>query len=167
MGINSQIATGGSGNGSVGIGFAIPVNTAKKLLPKLKQGQKVERAFIGVTSTPVTKQLAEDLNLPVKEGAMVIDVRKGSPADKAGLRAGKTQTSDGLTIGGDVIVEVAGKKIKKPDDVLAAISGKKPGDSVQIRYVRGGSRKSVNLKLGNRPATDAPSPDQQQNPLIP
>jgi S1-C subfamily serine protease len=167
VGINSQIATGGSGNGSVGIGFAIPVNTAKKLLPKLKQGQKVERAFVGVTTTPVTKQLANDLNLPVKEGAMVIEVRKGSPADKAGLRAGKTQTADGLTIGGDVITEVDGKKIKKPDDVLSAISGKKPGDSVQIRYVRGGSKKSVDVKLGNRPANSAPSPGQQPNPLIP
>jgi S1-C subfamily serine protease len=168
VGINSQIATGGSGNGSVGIGFAIPVNTAKKLLPKLKEGQKVERAFVGVTTTPVTKQLAEDLNLPVKEGAMVIDVRKGSPADKAGLRAGKTQTSDGLTIGGDVITAVGGKKIKKPDDVLAAISGKKPGDTIKIEYVRGGSKKTASVKLGNRPADSAPSPDQQQqNPLIP
>jgi S1-C subfamily serine protease len=168
VGINSQIATGGSGSGSVGIGFAIPVNAAKKELPKLKQGQKVERAFIGVTTTAVTKQLASDLNLPVKEGAMVIEVRGGSPAKKAGLRAGRTQTSDGLTIGGDVIVEVAGKKIKKPDDVLSAINGKKPGDEVEIRYVRGSSRKSVKLKLGNRPSSSAPSPDQQQpNPLIP
>jgi S1-C subfamily serine protease len=168
VGINSQIATGGSSEGSVGIGFAIPINTAKKELPKLKQGQKVQRAFIGVTTTAITKQLADDLNLSVKEGAMVIDVRNGSPADKAGLRAGKTQTSDGLTIGGDVITQVDGKTIKKPEDVLSAISGKKPGDSVRIQYVRGGSKKTVSLKLGNRPSTDAPSPNQQQpNPLIP
>jgi S1-C subfamily serine protease len=169
IGINSQIATGGSGSGSVGIGFAIPINTAKRELPKLRQGQKVQRAFIGVTTAAVTKQLAQDLNLPVKQGALVIDVRKGSPADKAGLRAGKTQTSEGLTIGGDVITKVDGKTIKKPDDVLAAIGGKKPGDEIDISYIRGGDKKSVTLKLGNRPAS-APSAGQQPqtpNPLIP
>jgi S1-C subfamily serine protease len=168
IGINSQIATGGSGNGSVGIAFAIPVNTAKKLLPKLEQGQNVKRPFVGVTTSPVTKQLAQDLNLPVTSGALVQDVRKGSPADKAGLRAGTTQTSDGLTIGGDIIVGVDGKTIKKPDDVLSALSGKKPGDQVEIHYYRGRSKKSVKVTLGNRPsAAQAPSQQQPQNPLIP
>jgi S1-C subfamily serine protease len=167
IGINSQIATGGSGNGSVGIAFAIPINTAKKLLPKLEQGQSVKRPFIGVTTAPVTKQLAQDLNLPVNQGALVENVRKGSPADKAGLRAGQTQTSDGLTIGGDIITEVAGKTIKKPDDVLSAINSKKPGDQVEIRYYRGRSKKSVKVTLGNRPsAAQAPS-QQPTNPLIP
>jgi S1-C subfamily serine protease len=167
IGINSQIATGGSGNGSVGIGFAIPINTAKKLLPRLESGQKVERPFIGVTTAPVTKQMAKDLNLPVTSGALVQQVRKGSPADKAGLRAGSTQTSDGLTIGGDIIVGVDGKKIKKPDDVLSALSGKKPGDKVTIEYYRGRSKKSAEVTLANRPAgAQAPS-QQDQNPLIP
>src|SRR3954466_2391607 len=96
VGINSQIATGGSGNGSVGIGFAIPINSAKKLLPRLEKGEKVQRPFIGVTTAPVTKSLAQDLNLPTTSGALVQDVAKGTPADKAGLRAGTTQTSDGL-----------------------------------------------------------------------
>jgi S1-C subfamily serine protease len=168
IGINSQIATGGGGNGSVGIGFAIPINTAKKLLPKLEQGQQVQRPFIGVTTAGVTKQLAKDLNLPVTSGALVQDVRKGSPADKAGLKAGDTQTSDGLTIGGDIIVGVDGKKVKKPDDVLSALGGKKPGDEVTIQYFRGRSKKSVKLKLANRPAGASQSPQQQSpNPLIP
>ena len=168
IGINSQIATGGSGNGSVGIAFAIPINTAKKLLPKLEQGQNVKRPFVGVTTAPVTKQLAQDLNLPVTSGALVQDVRKGSPADKAGLRAGTTQTSDGLTIGGDIIVGVDGKQVKKPEDVLSALSGKKPGDKVTIHYYRGRSKKSVKVTLGNRPsAAQAPSQQQPPNPLIP
>jgi S1-C subfamily serine protease len=167
IGINSQIATGGSGNGSVGIGFAIPVNTAKKLLPKLEKGQQVKRPFIGVTTAPVTKSLAKDLNLPVTSGALVQDVRKGSPADKAGLKAGDTQTSDGLTIGGDIIVGVDGKTIKKPDDVLSALGDKKPGDQVTIEYYRGRSKKSVKLTLANRPAGASQSPQQSPNPLIP
>jgi S1-C subfamily serine protease len=166
IGINSQIATGGSGNGSVGIGFAIPVNTAKKLLPKLEKGGTVKRPFIGVTTAGVTKQLARDLNLPVDKGAMVIDVRPGSPADKAGLRAGDTQTTDGLRIGGDVIVNVDGKDIKKPDDVLSALSGKKVGDEVKVDFYRGRSKKSVKLKLANRPANASPS-QSAPSPLIP
>jgi S1-C subfamily serine protease len=104
--------------------------------------------------------------LPTKSGALVQDVRSGSPADKAGLRAGTTQTSDGLTIGGDIIVGVDGKQVKKPADVLSALSGKKPGDQVTIQYYRGHSKKSVKLTLANRPANQSQSP-QGQNPLIP
>jgi S1-C subfamily serine protease len=167
IGINSQIATGGSGNGSVGIGFAIPINTAKKLLPRLEKGEKVQRPFIGVTTAPVTNSLAHDLNLPTTSGALVQNVTKGSPADKAGLKAGTTQTSDGLTIGGDIIVGVDGKKIKKPADVLSALSGKKPGDQVTLEYYRGRSKKSVKLTLANRPANTQSPSQQGQNPLIP
>jgi S1-C subfamily serine protease len=157
IGINSQIATGG-GQGSVGIGFAVPINLAKKVLPQLKKSGKVERAFIGVTTTKIDKQLSRDLNLPVKSGALVVKVVKGSPADKAGLRAGRTQTAEGLTIGGDVIVQVNGKKINSPDNVLSAIQDKKPGDTVNITYYRGSKKKSVTLKLGKRPSQ--PSPQQ-------
>ena len=92
IGINSQIATGG-GQGSVGIGFAIPIDTAKKLLPKLKPGGKIEHAYLGVPMADVDEQLAQDLNLPVDEGALIQEVTEGSPADKAGLRGGRTQTS--------------------------------------------------------------------------
>ena len=74
IGINSQIATGGS-SGSVGIGFAVPVNTAKKIVPQLKENGKVDRAYLGVTTTTVTSQVAEDLKLPVEEGALVLRPR--------------------------------------------------------------------------------------------
>jgi S1-C subfamily serine protease len=159
IGINSQIATGG-GQGSVGIGFAIPINTAKRLLPQLEKGGQVQRAYLGVTMAPVTKQLAQDLNLPVDSGAMVQDVTGGSPAAKAGLRGGRTQTSDGLTIGGDVIVKVDGKSVRSPEDVAAAIGDHKPGDTVKIEYYRGGDKKTATVKLGNRP-NQAPA-DQSQ-----
>ena len=86
IGINSQIATGG-GQGSVGIGFAVPINTAKDELPKLKAGETVERAYLGVQMQRVDAQLAEDLNLPVDHGALVVEVTPGSPAAKAGLAA--------------------------------------------------------------------------------
>jgi S1-C subfamily serine protease len=166
IGITSQIATGG-GQGSVGIGFAVPVNTVKKVVPKLKKSGKVEHPFIGITTTKVTRQLANDLNLPVREGALVVDVRKGSPAAKSGLRAGRTETTQGVRIGGDVVVKVDGRKVKSPDDVLSAITDNKPGDRITIEYYRGGKRGSVQLTLANRPSGGDQSSQGQQNPLIP
>ena len=160
IGINSQIATGG-GSGSVGIGFAVPIDLAKKAVPELKKKGQVPHAFIGVTTTQVTKRLAQDLNLPVQKGALVVDVRRGSPAAKAGLRAGHTETTEGLRIGGDLIVGLDDKKINSPDDLVSAVEGKKPGDEVTLSYYRGRKKQSTKLKLAQRPAGAASSsPDQ-------
>ncbi|MFN2616713.1 MAG: S1C family serine protease [Thermoleophilaceae bacterium] len=167
IGINSQIATGG-GSGSVGIAFAVPIDLAKKVLPELKRKGKVERAFIGVTTTRVTKRLANDLNLPVKKGALIVDVRRGSPADKAGLRAGHTQTTEGLRIGGDLIVRLDDKGIDSPEGLVSGISGKKPGDEVTLTYYRGRDRKTTKVKLGQRPAgSTSSSPDQGGGGVLP
>src|SRR6478672_162613 len=87
IGINSQIATGGSGNGNVGIGFAVPIDTAKDALSSLKQGKAVQRAQLGVTTATIDDSL-KALNLPVSSGVLVQDVQNGSPADRAGLRGG-------------------------------------------------------------------------------
>jgi S1-C subfamily serine protease len=158
IGINSQIATGGAGSGSVGIGFAVPVNTAKSILPELKKSGEVEHAFVGVTTTPITKQLAKDLNLPTDKGALVQDVVKGGPADKAGLRAGRTQTGAGIVAGGDLIVAVGGKEIAKPEDVANAIANKKPGEKLTVEYYRGSKKRTAVVTLGKRPNKAAPAP---------
>jgi S1-C subfamily serine protease len=150
--INSQIATGG-GQGSVGIGFAVPINTAKDLLPDLKAGKTIERAYLGVQMQDVTKQLADDLNLPTDKGALVVEVTKGSPAEKAGLRGGRTQTSQGVPAGGDLIVAVDGKAVSNSTDVADAIAGKRPGDKAEISYYRGDSKKTVSVDLAKRPKT--------------
>ena len=150
IGINSQIATGGA-NGSVGIGFAVPVNTAKKIVPQLKENGKVDRAYLGVTTTTVTEQLAEDLNLSVEEGALVQDVVEGGPAEEAGLRAGKTEVGQGLRVGGDIIVEVDGQPIARNSDVADAILDNKPGDEITLEFFRGDDRETVRVKLGSRP----------------
>jgi len=152
IGINSQIATGSGGGGSVGIGFAVPVNTAKKLLPRLRDGERIERAYLGVEMAPVTEGVASDLNLPTKEGALLQVVVPRGPADRAGLRGGRTPTSDGIRAGGDLLVKVAGRDIKDPDDVAAAIEGRSPGVSVEVEYFRGKDRKTARVKLGKRPA---------------
>ena len=169
IGINSQIATGGSGNGNVGIGFAIPINTVKAAIPQLEKNGKVEHAYLGVSTAQVSAQNARDLNLPGDKGALVQAVVPNGPAAKAGLRAGDTQTSSGLVIGGDFIVKVGGKPIATPDDVASAISSLKPGDKVAIQFYRGGKLKKVTVTLGNRPASSSggQSQQQQQSPGFP
>jgi S1-C subfamily serine protease len=152
IGINSQIATGGA-SGSVGIGFAVPVNTAKQIVPQLKEDGEVERAYLGVTTTTVTEQLAEDLNLAVEKGALIQDVVSGAPADDAGLRGGRTQLGEGLAVGGDIIVAVDGEEIVRNSDVADAILDKKPGDEIEIEYFRGDDRRTATVELGERPQT--------------
>ena len=150
VGINSQIATGGS-NGSVGIGFAVPVNTAKQIVPQLKEDGEVERAYLGVTTSDVTEQLAEDLDLPVEEGALIQEVAAGGPAQEAGLRGGRTALAEGLRVGGDIIVKVGDHDIAQNTDVADAILDRKPGDEVEIEYFRGDERRTVSVELGERP----------------
>ena len=150
IGINSQIATGGA-NGSVGIGFAVPVNTAKQIVPQLKEDGEVERAYLGVTTTTVTEQLAEDLNLAVEQGALIQDVVDGAPADEAGLRGGRTQLGEGLAVGGDIIVTVDGQEIVRNSDVADAILDRQPGDEIEIEYFRGDDRRTTTVELGERP----------------
>ena len=96
--------------------------------------------------------LADDLNLPAKRGALVQDVQPGSPAAKAGLKAGRTRTEEGITLGGDLIVKVDGKDVSSPEDVAAAIEDDEPGESVTVEFLRGGGRDSVDIELGTRPA---------------
>jgi S1-C subfamily serine protease len=151
IGINSQIATGG-GEGSVGIGFAVPINTVKKLLPDLEAGKTVERAYLGVQMQGVTKQLAQDLNLPADHGALVVAVTPGSPAAKAGMQGGRTQTSQGIAAGGDLIVAIDGKEMRDQDAVANAVAAHKPGDKVDIQIYRGNDKRTVTVTLSKRPA---------------
>lgn len=155
IGINSQIATGG-GQGSVGIGFAVPVNTAKELLPQLRKGGEIERAYLGVNMVDVTSDLAKDRDLPVEDGALVAEAVNGGPADEAGLRGGDSQTGEG----GDVLVKVDGQEISGSDDVAAAIADNTPGDEVEVEYYRGDERETAQVELGERP--DSAQQAQQQ-----
>src|ERR671916_399343 len=101
IGINSQIATGGS-RGSVGIGFAVPVNTAKTVVPQLKKSGKIDRAYLGITSARITKDLAAKLKLPTDKGALVQEVVPDGPADKAGIRGGVSASPTEIAAGGDL-----------------------------------------------------------------
>jgi S1-C subfamily serine protease len=165
IGINSQIATGGNGNGNVGIGFAVPINTAKSAIPQLEKSGRVSHAFLGVTTAAVTGDDAKSLNLPTSKGALVQEVTEGGPADKAGLKAGGTQLASGLIAGGDMIMKIDGKPIAKPDDIAAVLATKKPGDQVVVQFYRGNKVQSTKVTLGNRPASVDSGAQSSQDPF--
>src|SRR4051794_16098768 len=155
IGINSQIETGGSGTGNVGIGFAIPIDTAKRLLPELEKNGRIDRGFLGVDSLTIDKSLS-DLNLPVDHGTLVQTVTPGSPAAQAGIKGGDIVAQlDGneIRLGGDIVTAVDGSKIRSSDDLANAITGKKKGDKVKIDLVRDGRKQTVEATLAARPAT--------------
>jgi S1-C subfamily serine protease len=154
IGINSQIATGSGSNGSVGIGFAVPVDTAKQIIPDLKQSGRVDRGYLGIKAMTVDKTL-EDL-LHVDHGALVQTVAPGGPADKAGVRGGglsATLDNHPIQLGGDVIVKVAGKDVRSDNDLQAAVADRSPSDRVKVTLVRSGKVKTVDVTLGDRPNT--------------
>jgi S1-C subfamily serine protease len=154
IGINAQIATGGGGNGNVGIGFAIPIDTLRDNLEQLKETGEVEHAFIGISGGSVTPELAKALNLPVTEGVIVQTVVKGGPADKAGLEAGNTSaTIDGeeVSLGGDIITKVDGEKVKSMDEMIELIQESKPGDELKLTILRDGQEKTADVTLGTQP----------------
>jgi S1-C subfamily serine protease len=158
IGINSQIETGGSGDGSVGIGFSIPINTAKSELPQLEKGGTVSGAYLGVSTISVDGSLS-GLNLPVKSGAMVETVEAGTPAAKAGLRGGNLEAQMGggkVAVGGDIIVGVDGKAIGSAEDLSTLIGSKKPGDTISVEVMRATGKgtyekKTIKVTLTARP----------------
>jgi S1-C subfamily serine protease len=158
IGINSQIETGGSGGGSVGIGFAVPIDTAKSELAQLEKGGTVRSAYLGVSTLTIDGSLSA-LNLPVKSGALVETVEGGTPAAKAGIRGGnlEVQTSGGkVAVGGDIVVKAGGQAISSAEDLSKLIASKKPGESLSIEVLRAtgnGSyeHKTVKVTLSVRP----------------
>ena len=153
--INTAIETGNSvERGNVGIGFAVPINTAKKVARELIAHSEVERAFLGVEVQPITKQLADVIRLPVDHGLILQKVVKGSAAADAGLRAGtKRVIVSGRTylLGGDIVTKVDGKNVNSFEALSSAISSKKPGDEVDVQIYRNGSLETVTVTLGRQP----------------
>jgi S1-C subfamily serine protease len=150
IGVNAQIASNGNRSNS-GVGFAIPIDTAKEVIPQLRRSGEVKRAYLGVSSTSVDSQIARELKLPAGRGALVQTVVRGGPADKAGLRGGRRTTASGVAAGGDLIVKVGDQEISDPSRLADAIGAHKPGDQVRIEYFRGNQRRSAEVKLGERP----------------
>jgi S1-C subfamily serine protease len=151
IGINSAIYT--PTGTTAGIGFAIPINTAKNIANDLITSGRVHRAFLGVETYALTGELAEALDLPVQAGLLVETVTKGGPAATAGIRGGDRIVQAGLRrfyIGGDVIVAIDGQKIANQFDVNLVLNHHRPGDAVNVTIYRGGKKMDISVKLGER-----------------
>jgi len=151
IGINSAIYTP-SGT-TAGIGFAIPVNTAKRIAHDLMTEGRVRQAFLGAQTLEVGGWLAEALDLPVKDGLLIEEVTRGGPAAGAGLHGGDRAAMAGMRrimTGGDVIVAVDGQKIANQFDLNVALNRKRPGDTVSVTVYRGGKKMDIPVKLGER-----------------
>ncbi len=164
IGINSQIITGGTGsNGNVGIGFAVPINTAKKLLPQLKQAGSVVHAYLGITGATIDASL-DDLQLRVDKGVLVQTVVADGPAAGGGVHGGTIESQLGgsrIMLGGDVIQTFDGRPVDSMSDLTAEIAKRKPGDRVRLGVMRSGDEKQLTVTLGRAPKT---APSQTQSP---
>ena len=153
IGINSQIKT--ASGGGEGVGFAVPVDTVRRSLDQLRERGRVDYGFLGVTTQRLYPQLADHLGLDVEEGALVIEIVDGGPADDAGIRAGRDKTSfqgqEDIPRGGDVIVGVNGRRLAGGDDLADLISLRRPGERVRLEVVRDDDRRTVTVRLGTRP----------------
>lgn len=136
-----------------GIGFAVPVNMAKQIMDDLIKHGEVRRGWIGVTVQPLTSSLIEAYKIPVKEGSIIADVRKGSPAEKYGLKRG------------DVIVSIGGQKVKTSQDVVFFVRNKLAGDKVKFEIYRNGKKQEIEIVLGEIEGSNAQKKQRKSSTL--
>jgi len=139
IGINTMIVTGGASRVNAGVGFSVPINVARDILPQLRQVGKVVRGWMGVGITSMTEDLATTYDLDRAQGAVVNDVTADSPADKAGIQPE------------DVILSADTKQIEDSSDLSRYIASKAPGTEVELTVLRKGERKRFTLELGTFP----------------
>ena len=152
IGINSAIIT--PSGGSVGIGFSIPVNTAKRVVPELISKGYVSYPWIGATIQSLIPEIAKYRKLKIERGAMIAEAVKGGPAEKAGLKGGDQRIQVGnmiVMVGGDIVVKADQNDVKTHDELIRYIREKKPGDTILLKIFRKGDFFDVKVTLGERP----------------
>ena len=156
IGVNTQIETGDTATGNVGIGFSVPSNTVKDVVAQIIRTGRVDHAYLGISGQAVTPDVADKYNLAVKAGVVVESVTNDSGADKAGLEGGKTQVvvaGETYVLGGDIIVSFDGAKISSIEQLRDAVAAHKPGDKVTVVIYRDAKKTSVTVTLGRQPAS--------------
>jgi len=156
IGVTSQIETGSSSQGNVGIGFAIPIDTVRNVAAQIISSGRARHAFLGVSSLPLTRQLVQLFRLPAKKGLLVQKVENGSAAAKVGMKAGTTRVvvdGESYQVGGDIIIAVDHQPVTTPSELYAAVNSHQPGDKIKVELFHQGKRKTVTVTLGERPGT--------------
>lgn len=154
IGINEQITTQSGGN--EGLGFAVPINTAVRVMEQLTENGEVATAWLGVGGRTLTPDLAQTIGLGVKRGVLIEMVAGDGPADAAGIRGGSdTVTIQGqqYSVGGDVIVGIDDTAVESFEDLTGYLAGKKPGDKVALKIVRDDKEQTIAVTLDKRPAS--------------
>jgi S1-C subfamily serine protease len=154
VGVNTQIATGSASEvGNIGIGFAVPINTVIEVVAQLETKGRVDHAELGLQVQPVSAEIAELFRLPAQEGLLVTDVKEGTGAAKAGIRAGKTQVvvaGRSWILGGDILIRADGAKLVSVADLQRAVAGKKPQERLKLELYRGDEKRTVTVVLSRR-----------------
>ena len=154
IGVTSQIQTGGDGN--IGIGFAIPVDTVEAVVAQLIANGKVFHPFVGVQARAITPGVSALFRLPARSGLLVSRVCADTGAATAGLRGAKRQVTvagDTWPLGGDIIVAADGVRVGSVDMLRQVVAQKKPGDTVKLTVLRGDKHLALNVKIGREPLT--------------
>jgi S1-C subfamily serine protease len=153
IGINEQIASQSGGN--EGLGFAVPVNTAKRSLDQLRKYGKVTYAWLGVVGQTLTPDVAHMFNFKATSGVLIIRVVANGPAAKAGIKGGTDQVTiqgQQYTIGGDILTAIDGKSLASNDELRSIVSAKRPGEIVTVTVLRAGKTIQVKVTLEQRPS---------------
>jgi S1-C subfamily serine protease len=167
VGINSAILLGAQN-----IGFAIPINVVKSILPELRAHGRVIRPWLGIKGKFVTDELRNLMALPLVDGLLIIDVEEGSPAAETGLRAGEldvTIEGEPWVLGGDIIVTINGQEVKNSEQYLKVFRQLKAKQAVTLKFYRDGEPHTLDLTLGERPLPPGPPqrPKIEVPPVIP
>ena len=152
IGINTMIFS--PTGSSVGIGFAVPVETAKLVIDDILKYGRVRKPKLGISPIPLSARLSEVLQLPVKEGMLIAEVVPGGSADKAGIRGATQQVQIGrylIPVGGDIIISADNQPIRSNDDLDRALKGKNIGDKIQVEIMRGSRKTTLTVQLAELP----------------
>ena len=154
IGVNTMIYS--PSGGSVGIGFAVPVDTARRVVPDLIAYGTVKRGWIEIYPVQLNPWIVRSARLPISSGVLISEVERGGNADKAGLKGGSPSRAyrSGRSIiylGGDIIVEIEGSEVSSISDLFGALESTKPGQEIELVVIRNGKEKTVRLNLSERP----------------
>ena len=157
IGINAQIRSSGTGSGFEGVGFAVPIDSAKRSLRQLTQSGQVKYAYVGITTEDLTPSIAKKFGYAAQQGALIDVVKSGGAGDRAGLKAGTKETvyqGVQVKVGGDAIVAIDGVPVTHAEDVVRIVSERLlPGETATFTVVNGKARRQVSVTLDDRPTT--------------
>jgi len=156
IGVNTQIETGGTSEGNVGIGFAVPVNTVREVASEIMETGRVDHPYLGVEMQTIDEKVAKSFNLPAEKGVLITSVRPGSPAEEAGVRGGTTSViveGNSYVIGGDVVTKADGRPVESADELREIVTSKEPGDTLRLEVKREDETETVKVELGRQPTS--------------